>query len=279
MYRKSVYQDLEKFREKVWERTKKLETLLEQDTEQLRKEINSTLGYGPDLYFYQKTVSQTKHASSRRIRDLLLDEEFVELLYATLVSWGMHSRRARMKPFEEFSQSIQDNVDLFAKLADYHLRKRSSDENGLDEGVKDILDLFIALDIMKPMKKEMKEVKSKKVASKLVANSKLMHFILPHLVMPIDRKHIVSFFTGCRRVPLLEPEKLDRWSELDSDTKSEVRTFFKIHKAVSDWLKDKKISNKLSELLDDKWNQTIPKVIDNLIIYCKTHPEKCNRKR
>ncbi|NJE08562.1 hypothetical protein E3E31_08515 [Thermococcus sp. M39] len=267
MPRVSVYRDLEKFREKVWERTKKLEALLEQDTEQLRKEINSTLGCGPDLYFYQKTVSLTKHASSREIETLLLDDQFIELLYATLTSWGMHSRGARMKDFYEFSQNIRKNISLFTQLAGCHL------ENGLNDNiVKPLLELFSSLDIMRSRKKANKE------ASKLVANSKLMHFILPNLVMPIDRTHTVEFFKGCGRVRL-PPHMPENWHRLDEENKSDVRTFFRIHQTVSEIIQKQRILTKLQALIDNEWNQTIPKAIDNLIIYCKKHPEKCNRKR
>lgn len=258
------------------EKLQELEALLGRDTGVLQEKINSTLGCGPDLYFYQKTVSQTKHASPRKIRDVLLDEGFVELLYATLASWGMHSRGAKMKPFEEFSQSIHENVGLFTRLADFYKKNRLNDERNQKEVVKGLLDLFTALDIMNHRKRSKDEAKSKKEASKLVANSKLMHFILPQLVMPIDRTNTVRFFTGCS-VPR-EYYKPRRWNELDENNKSDVRAFFKIHQAVLHWTQGQRISRKLHDLIDDKWNQTVPKVVDNLIIlYCKENRDKEGR--
>ena len=254
-----------------------LEALVDRDVRVIREEINSTFGRGPDLYFYKKTVSRTKNASSKDVIRDLLDKKFVELLYATLTSWGMHSRGARMKPFKEFYQSIEGNAELFAGLVDYNLESVFGSENTKEDVVKSVLKLFVALDVMEPRKRDGKEAKSDKVASKLVANSKLMHFVLPHLVMPIDRVHTVSFFKGCEGASHSrpKPEELDEWGKLDSNTRSEVRVFLKIHNAVADWLEDKKILKELEKLLDNEWNQTVPKVVDNLILlYCKGHKDK-----
>ncbi|ALM75475.1 hypothetical protein [Thermococcus barophilus] len=74
---RSVYQDLEKVRERVEKRTKILETLLEQDTRQLQEDMYKYLKVDePDLHFYLEVVGQTKCASSQRIVELLEDRCF-----------------------------------------------------------------------------------------------------------------------------------------------------------------------------------------------------------
>lgn len=258
-----------------------IDVLEEPDNERegIRQKINSEiLGKGPDLYFYKKVVAQTKQTSPVKIRKLLKKKEFIELLYATLASWGMHSRGAKMKDFCEFSQSICKNISLFTQLAKYNLEEDLSKEmlNPKDNGIVELLlELFNSLDIMRSRKKANKE------ASKLVANSKLMHFILPNLVMPIDRTHTVEFFKGCKRVRL-PPRMPENWNRLDEENKSDVRAFLRIHQRVSEMIQKQEILRRLKALVDSEWNQTVPKVIDNLIIYywyCKKHPEEYNRKR
>lgn len=63
---------------------------------------------GPDLYFYQKTIAL-------RRRNLLVElfddktDRFLELIYATLASWNMNTRGAKMKYFDGFKSSILAN--------------------------------------------------------------------------------------------------------------------------------------------------------------------------
>jgi len=212
------------------------------EREEIRQRINNEiLGKGPDLYFYKKVVTQTKQASPVKIRRLLKKQEFIELLYATLASWGMHSRGAKMKSFEEFFLDIRRNRDRFVKLSIYGLEY-------LQETIENqLLELFDNLNVM--VSKE-----------KIVANSKLMHFVLPNLVMPIDREHTLKFFKEYRKSK--ECDGL-HW-----------RTFLRIHECVVHQV-IKGREDRLKKLLDNEWNQTIPKVIDNLIIYyVETHCKK-----
>ena len=77
---------------------------------------------------------------------------------------------------------------------------------------------------------------------RLVSNSKIMHFILPHLVMPMDRKNTLMFFYN--------------------NTGESKNKFLEIFE--SSWYIAKRMN--LSYYLDDDWNRTIPKIIDNAII-------------
>jgi len=81
-----------------------------------------------------------------------------------------------------------------------------------------------------------------KSSGKLVSNSKTMHFIIPDLVMPMDPQNTLNFFfrnTG--------------------ESKSRFLTVFErsyqIAKAID-----------LGPFLDEEWNLSKPKVIDNAII-------------
>ena len=71
---------------------------------------------------------------------------------------------------------------------------------------------------------------------------KVMHFILPDLIMPIDRQNTLTFFYG-------------HTGELENYF---IRIFgysYEIAQRID-----------LRPFLDDTWNQSVPKVIDNAII-------------
>jgi hypothetical protein len=77
---------------------------------------------------------------------------------------------------------------------------------------------------------------------RLVSNSKTMHFMLPDLVMPMDRQNTLNFFYGNTGE---SPEKF-----MD----------------IMDCAYQVAQRSDLRRYLDKKWNQSIPKVIDNAII-------------
>ncbi|ALM75476.1 hypothetical protein TBCH5v1_1563 [Thermococcus barophilus] len=168
---------------------------------------------------------------------------FLNILYATLISWGMHNFRfqnkgPKLKPFNEFVINLRNSQvsECLKALAGYSIDK-------FPEVKDNIKKLYSYLD----------PVRSK---TKIVGRSKLLHFLFPNLIMPIDFRHTITF------LQLPEPQ----WS-------TEIDAFLKIQEWASEFARDHK--GKLEKLLDNEWNQTIPKVIDNLIIYyCKKHHDK-----
>jgi hypothetical protein len=181
---------------------------------------------GPDLYFYRKTIDTRR---KKGIEELFDDSEdrFVELLYATLVSWDMNSRGAKMEYFDEFKQSALSCRRRFSDLSAHVLDKLSDDEF---QNTKRLLsDLYSSLNLMK-------------TSGRLVSNSKIMHFILPDLVMPMDREHTLKFF-------------FDNTGESQSRFLKIMDCAYKVSREVD-----------LRRFLDRTWNQSITKVIDNAII-------------
>jgi len=254
MHRKSVYQSLDEFKKRVWERTKKLETLLEQDAEQLQEDMYKHLRVDePDLHFYLEVVEQTKCASSQRIVKLLEDRCFLNVLYATLISWGMHNfwsqnKGPKLKPFEEFASNLRNSQvsECLKALAGHSIDEFSEIRNN-------VIKLY---NYLNPYKENTGKLK-------IVGRSKLLHFLLPNLIMPIDRRYVLSY---------LGLNEIDRIIEYNQIT--EVEAFLTIQEIIWKFARDHK--DKLEKLLDNEWNQTIPKVIDNLIIYyCKKHQDKC----
>jgi len=96
----------------------------------------------------------------------LRNDYHFEILYATLFSWDMNSRGAKMKYFDEFKEIERLGEDLdIAKL-------------------KPIL------------MKTYEELNLMKTSGKLVSNSKLLHFLFPNLLMPMDRANTLTYFYG-----------------------------------------------------------------------------------
>ena len=193
---------------------------------------------GPSAYFYQQVINRIRTTKDYSI--LFNDTNFIEYIYATLTAWGMHrmDKNTRMAEFQDFRNSIVRNKDKFIGLS----KKKIRDTN-LEELKEDILNVFSSLKIM-----------SRDKAPKFVANSKVMHFLLPDLIPPMDKGHIYYFFYG----------KINqKGKKYLPQIKDEVETFWQI------LLKFQEIANKLDlkeENLKNKWDTSIPKLIDNAII-------------
>ena len=154
-------------------------------------------------------------------------DRYIELMYATLTAWDMNSRGAKMKYFDGFKQSILANKERLIQLSSERLE---TIQKGRIGEVKTRLEqIYTNLHLMES-------------GGRLVSNSKVMHFILPDLIMPIDRQNTLNFFYG-------------HTNELESYF---IRIFGYSHEIAQ------RID--LSQFLDETWNQSIPKVIDNAII-------------
>lgn len=207
---------------------KKINGLAEEIPELIR---NFDYRKGPSLYFYKRTMDLRR---SMRLNELFdQPDRFVELIYATLVAWDMDSREAKMKYFDEFKSSILENKERFIQLSSYRLESLSG--MTLGEVRMRLGQIYDNLHVMLS-------------SAKLVSNSKVMHFILPDLVMPMDRKHTLTYFFG--------------------NTNESNGLFLKIFGFSHEIAK----KTDLRQFLDGEWNLSVPKVIDNAII-CKANPE------
>ena len=82
-----------------------------------------------------------------------------------------------------------------------------------------------------------------KTRGKLVSNSKLLHFLLPNMFMPMDRKNTLSYFYGNTG------ESKNKYIEI-------IELSYEIMRMPENW----------EGYLDNRWNTTVPKMIDNAII-------------
>jgi hypothetical protein len=194
--------------------------------------------FDPGNYLYNLLLKKTDKI------DLFCDE-YLELVYTTLIAWNMNGRGAKLSDINTFKNSIRKNKSDIIKLKKYRIEKLC--EN--NEEIFEILDsLFEKLDLVE------KSWTGKKIKSKLVTFSKTLHFLLPKLIVPIDRRYTLNFFYNNKIVPT------------DNDIKKNNKKQMKIFKELH--LKFYEIGKiyELEKSKDNKWNLNLPKIIDNAII-------------
>ncbi len=189
--------------------------------------------HNPSTYLYRKIIE--KHRSSGDISKLISEDEFVDLIYMTLISWNMNQRAAEMKRYDDFKISINNLSSVLERLYKYKLHEMSG--NDIKDVIEDLKEVFKGLDMMKSK-------------SKIVGVSKTMHFLLPDLVMPIDRKYTMNFFYGNNRYKQIIDKEFKDFEKL-------FREFHRISKVLN--LTDEDVNGK-------NWNTSVPKLIDNAII-------------
>ena len=151
----------------------------------------------------------------------------IEILYATLVSWDMNSRAAKMKYFDEFKTNILSCLEQLK-----HLDNLAKNGN-IDECICTLRDTYNSLALMKS-------------EGKLVSNSKLLHFLFPKLCMPMDGKNTLYYFYGNTNE---SAQSVNKYIEI-------IKFSFEIMNKSANW----------TNYLDNDWNTTVPKMIDNAII-------------
>lgn len=190
------------------------------------KEINKRYRLGPSLYFYRRITSLRNQHSS--IESFLSHEYNLEILYATLVSWDMNSRGAKMKYFDAFKENLILNTPQLCQL-----EKCAKAFNPNEEPFHILMCLertFSKLNLMES-------------GGRLVSNSKCLHFLFPSICMPMDRTNTLVYFYG--------------------NMSESVNKYIEICQFVFELMQS---PNNYQQFLDNQWNTTVPKMIDNAII-------------
>lgn len=209
-------------------------------------EINANFGRGsPDFFFYNRVINERKKHET--IDNFLACKYCLELLYATLLAWGMNPYSSyiygsKMKSFEDFCYNITKHCQphLTNIECTYH---RISNRNNIYNELND--DLKVCFEKMNVMN----------TSKTLVSNSKILHFLFYDLLMPMDNEYTLRYFYD---------------KAIDSiDTYMEVlKVSFDIRCEITDW----------DSRRDDKWNVSIPKIIDNAIILLRKEPREEEKK-
>jgi len=173
-----------------------------------------------------------------RIHDFLEDNYSLEILYATLVAWDMDSRGAKLKYFEEFGKSLLICKEEFEEI-------ENLGEKSILNNEKELLSL---------LQKAYEKLKLMETAAKLVSNAKCFHFLFPKICMPMDGTNTLQYLYGNTN------ETLKRYLDI-------IRFSFELMRRPIAY----------ETYLDNKWNQTIPKLIDNAIILLQGKSTKNSR--
>jgi len=181
-------------------------------------------GVGYRLRLYRRLLGTRAQYPS--VEQFLMRDAHIRLLRDTLEAWGMDTRGARMKSFDEFKPSVASCIGELN-----HLEESGQSHQFSAPFRRDLRATYENLDVMLSM-------------AKLVANAKLLHFLFPELLMPMDRKHTLSYFYGYTSHQSL-------WKYLEI-----VELSFEIMGLSENW----------SAYLDDQWNTTVPKLIDNAVV-------------
>ena len=133
---------------------------------------------GPSVYFHVETI---KEQSAN-----FLSYRHIELLYATLASWGMHrmgdpdETKAKLVEFPEFKNSILSQRQKLTSLISARINDCTLEEYA--SYIDEIKGIYCGLKV------SISE-------ATIVAHSKTLAHILPHLLPPIDRQYTIRFFT------------------------------------------------------------------------------------
>ena len=192
---------------------------------------------GPSAYFHKQVIEQIRTCEDRA--SLLDNTRYLENIYATLASWGMHRMGptgAKMVDFNEFVHSINALKDDIVYLSAFKLHQLTRDD--LDSLEKTLLQVFDRIKVMQSN-------------VKLVGNSKVIHHLLPDLVPPIDRQYTLRFFFGSTWIPQGEEIEKEMFIEI-------MEEYRKICQRLN--LKSEDYQNR------GTFTTSIPKMIDNAII-------------
>ncbi len=135
---------------------------------------------GPSIYFHHKTLAILRQHSTPC--SALHSDEFLDYLYATLASWGMHRMGPGGAKLADMSQIKDSFAHQEASIREVQSLSMctipSAHVSHVTSRVWDILD----------------SLRVGTSGTKLVANSKALHHLLPALVPPIDRAYTLRFF-------------------------------------------------------------------------------------
>ncbi len=200
---------------------------------------------GPSLYFHLKVLNINPKDNFRL---------FLECIYATLTSWGMHrmgSKGSKMVDFDIFYRSLKNEYEKIIYLRTKNFKELTESD------WKVIEQIFNNLEIMAS-------------GTRLVGNSKVMAHLIPNLIAPIDREYTVNFLTGNKYI---NTQKNNEWEFL----KEIIVQFF--YKIASDYTFESKAKEWLKKKEKFPWDTSRLKIIDNLIIGAGLHKKRKDNQR
>ena len=197
--------------------------------------FTTNLFVGPSLYFHQKALECYEKE--------FLSDRHLEYVYATLVAWGMHRMGpggAKMPNYDDFKGSIIAHKEALEKLRDKRIEDITIDE--IDSIIEELSIICFS-------------IKGTNSKSHLVSGSKTLAHILPNIVCPIDRQYTCQFFG------------------ITPNSKNEQTIFKDVIRQMWEFYQNLHHIKLLKPILGQPFNESYPKIFDNLIIeYQKKNP-------
>lgn len=190
---------------------------------------------GPSLYFHRRSLEARNNEKF---------ETFLEYIYATLASWGMHRMGkggSKMQSFDVFKESVIKVKRFIDEAESIDFRNiKSTDWFLLEE-------IFKTINVMAS-------------GTSLVGNSKVMAHLLPYIVPPIDRQHTLMYLY----------EKTNIKNDLNHEwelMKEIIGDFFVLIACDETFFEKARVW--INDQMSFPWDTSTLKVIDNLVIGVK----------
>jgi len=187
---------------------------------------------GPSLYFHKRSLESLHSVNIT---------QYLEYIYATLASWGMHRMGrggSKMQSFDRFKESVEairDKISRAEKI-DY--------SNVIEADWRLLEDIFHGIKIMAS-------------GTSIVGNSKVMAHMVPNIVPPIDREHTLKYLRGNSNIKNDLDYEWTLMKGIISDFFIPVAKDAPFKKTADNWISNQSLY---------QWDTSIFKVIDNLVI-------------
>lgn len=178
--------------------------------------------------FHRETIQKRRELGS--VKAALKDMDYLKSLYRTLRAWGIGSRRSKLRPFNNFTDALNDISPDICELDGLKLDKIEIETDTVNQKIWNIIENMHIVDNI----------------ATLVPCSKTLHHILPDLIVPMDREYTQVFF-GWRN------------PQFQYGQETCFKEAFKSFEYVSRETNPK-------QYVGSGWNTSLSKVIDNAIV-------------
>ena len=186
--------------------------------------------------FHRDTIQKRRELGS--VKAALKDMDYLNSLYQTLRAWGIGSRGSKLRPFNNFTDALNDISPDISDLDGLKLDHIENELDTINQKIWKIIDNMYIVDNI----------------ATLVPCSKTLHHILPDLIVPMDREYTQIFFG---------------WQNPQFQY-GQSKCFFEAFKSFEFISRE----TNPEQYVGDGWNTSLSKVIDNaivgLILYLKS---------
>jgi hypothetical protein len=202
---------------------------------------------GPCVYFHQQCLAAGEAS--------FLSDRHIEMLYATLTSWGMHrmgdveTTRTKLSPWSTFRQSLKGCAAVLEPMRRLDLLALSASD--YSDALTRIAPAYAGLRLSVS-------------GATIVVNSKALYHLLPRLIPPIDRQYTIRFFQ----------QKREKWR----NSKGQFRQVMLPLKSDAQFALFRTVCLKVHDLANRvepallmrelrEHGVTVPKALDNAIVH------------